>query len=152
VATKGPWDGTDATKFGHPDEAAKDWARRYNGDSIKKDKEYGTTIFRTKDGRYAYSEPAVGNKNTVRPSPPPLKDKDYNGTAGVIHSHAAYHQPDDNDFSEHDWETSDETKIPFYMVTPNGHIQKYDPNKKTTLKRIDCDGVPVDKNVPGKYR
>jgi uncharacterized protein RhaS with RHS repeats len=139
--------------FATADAAAMDWGKTYNADSIKNNQEYSSIIFKTNDGKYSYTDPAKGKVDEVHASTPSDEDKkNYKGTVAIIHSHGAFHQDSDCDFSDFDYEQIDKYKKKYgtapwsYLATPDGHLQRYDvSNKKTPLVVISKD-LPFDPN------
>ena len=145
--------------FTSPENAAKDFGMLFNGNSIKVNKEYGSTIFVVYNEKnemgYTYSVPAVGDDISVQPSKAP------SGAIVVanVHSHGAYTYHS-NEFSgnrddkgeiltdDKRKDLVDETDIGGYnkegvvgfLTTPNGSLQKYDP--KTGKIEV------LDKNLP----
>ena len=75
--------------FSTADETAKDWGKTYNGSSIRRGREYGSTIYVVKkDGKtyYTYTKAKVGNRAGVnaRREPPNTQ------RVADIHSHGKY--------------------------------------------------------------
>ena len=116
------------------DEAANAWGQTNNPNSIKKGKEFASSIYELKiDGKtvITYTEPNIGKKdeNTV-PLPP-------TGTTevAIIHSHGKYLKDyKNNEFSSEDKQLNDDLKVPGYVTTPNGSLQKYDPSTKNVTE------------------
>lgn len=134
--------------FGSMDEAATDFGNTYNDNSIAEKKEYGSTILRVvKDNTiyYMYTTPNKAANASVTPSKPnALEDK---GTVVAdIHTHGAYEKGYMNNvFSDTDKKDNDKKKISGYVVTPNGTLQRYDPeNKKVTTVSTNMPSDPND--------
>ncbi len=124
--------------------AAIDWGKTYNGASIIKQKELGSTIYEVKNGNtttYSYNEPSNGKAHSCSPN-----KNIPNGTkaSGVIHSHGnddvGYN---DNNFSgisktgsnktstSGDIGYSNKKNLTGYVTTPNGSAQEYEPSTGT---------------------
>ena len=136
-------------KFRTSDEAAIDWGKKYNDNSIKDGKEYGSTIYKFKEkGKtyYSYSIPnrASGARVTVSKAPKgttPVADIHSHGNAwgeGVEYS--------DNNFSGHDKDDNDNKKINGYLTTPNGSLKEY--NYRTGKERVVNTNMPSDPKYP----
>jgi RHS repeat-associated protein len=124
--------------------AAKDWGMYYNGASILRGREFGSSIYiRTKDGKtyYSYSEAAIGSSDKVRRSPPPNNED----RIAVIHSHGKYAESYDNDFSNVDKWNSYDLQVDSYLTTPDRSLKKYDPYTiETTIISTDLPSDPSD--------
>jgi RHS repeat-associated protein len=132
--------------FNSPEEAAADWGNRYNGLSIIEGQEYGSTIYRTKDGKYAYTEPATGGNAAVNPSKP---SADEGKAVADIHSHGKYERGYNNDnFSRADKADNRAQHIPGYLTTPNGTLQKYDQNTDRVTIILRPGTLAADPNDP----
>jgi RHS repeat-associated protein len=121
--------------------AAKDWGDYYNGASILRGVEFGSTIYKTiVDGEtgYAYSVANEGRADRVTLSQPD------NGETVVadIHSHGEYLSSSDNDFSSGDKWGNYKAKRDGYLTTPDGSLKKYDPY--TTETSIISTELPSD--------
>jgi RHS repeat-associated protein len=127
------------------DEAANDFGKEYNGISIIEKIEYGTTIIQSGNG-YTYMEPTTGTENKITlPTPPGGPDE---AVAGH-HTHSNYDPGFDNNvFSKEDKDTAQLYDKPFYVATPNGSLQVYDP--KTDLIRTVNNDMPSDPNDPDR--
>ena len=110
----------------------------YNDNSIQQNVEYAANINMNEDGSFTYTNPVVGDNQSV--TPPSIE---YN-TIGQIHTHAAYSDMHDNEvFSNDDdpsevntdIEYSEHIGLPLYLTTPSGTLQEYNPqtNMVTTL-------------------
>jgi len=125
--------------------AAKDWGKYYNGKSIKKGKEYGSTIYKTtKNGQkgYSYTVANEGEDDNVTISPAP---KGKLATAR-IHSHGRYEKNMENDdFSNRDKWACYNNKVDGYVATPNGTLLKYNVHTAiTTIITKDLQSDPKD--------
>lgn len=119
-------------KFKTAHEAADDWGHTYNAKSIRKNKEYASTIFKVEKGGeiyYTYNRAKKGAQDGSNPRPAPK------GTTTVadIHAHAAYDPaldgtttPSKNDynniFSGDDIVSNDADRIDGYLTTPDGSL------------------------------
>lgn len=130
--------------FKTPEEAAADWGKKYNGPSITEGQEYGSTIYKNPDGTYSYTPPAKGGNASVTPSKPTGGET----VVGDIHSHGKYETGyDNNNFSSADKADNDAKKIPGFLTSPDGRLQKYDPaTKKVTVTATDLPSDPNDPN------
>ena len=154
--------------FKTKDEAAIDFGLFYNDNSIRESREYGSTIFRIKNSKgeigYTYTVANVGNRErvVVSKSPNALND------VATIHTHGAYSNGTyyDNEFSglrtknkdhrllskterikqkgNNDIGNANRRKLDSYLVTPNGSLQKYEPN--TNKITIISNDMPSDIN------
>ena len=131
-------------------EAAIDWAKTYNGVSIKNGWEYGSTVYSySKHGEnyYSYSEAiTVKNAHTTNISPAPENTK----AEAEIHSHSGYDSFTDDGFSEEDLDRSDTKKLDTYVSTPNGSLLEHDNNTDHSVdndKLITTD-IPFDPKDP----
>ena len=140
-------------------EAAIDWGKTYNGVSIIKQKELGSSIYKVRDGigtSYSYNVPSIGKAHSNAPNPIiPI-----NSTAtGDIHSHGnddvGYN---DNQFSgipksgsnitstNGDIGDNNRTGKTGYLTTPNGSLQEYEP-KTGTITTVSTK-LPSDPKDP----
>lgn len=135
----------------------------FNGNSIRDDREYGSSIFRVRDAEgnigYSYTVANIGSQHEVIPSLPPALYR----IVADIHTHGAKSEDYyDNEFSgirdkkynpikdsnlrqkvkEYDIGLANSSQIISYLATPNGSLQKYDP-KTGQIKRISND-MPSD--------
>ena len=62
--------------FDTMDAAAEDFGKTYNDDSIRNNVEYGTTLYKNKDGKYYYSVPNIGDNENVISYTEPLDPND----------------------------------------------------------------------------
>ncbi len=137
--------------FASRDAAAIDWAKTYNGISIKNNWEYGSTIYSYNlEGVIYYSySPATtlqrARTTDITPAPKDTKSE------AEIHSHGAYEAPTDNSFSENDLDRSDQKKLDAYVTTPNGTLLEHDNNTdhKAANDKIISTDIPFDPEDPG---
>ncbi|MDP2714944.1 RHS repeat-associated core domain-containing protein [Rheinheimera sp.] len=133
--------------FPNPRQAAHDWGKTYNGDSIKQNKELGSTIYQyinpEGDNQYSYNEPAIGTSTGVNPN---TKLEQGQTAVSKIHSHASY---DNNKYSN----TLSKTDIDNhksagdeFVTMPNGSLVGHD---KKTHEVIATD-LPSDPLDPGR--
>lgn len=153
-------------EFKSAKEAAIDWGCTYNDNSIRYNKEYASVIYSFTNAKgekvYSYNKPNIGKTKTV----------DYNSdipdgavVEAYIHSHGAYSQPSDNDFSGprvldvgknvgkkryNDKEFLTEKGKPGYLTTPNGKLKYYDPDAQGAGFSEDLGVIlPGDPSAPG---
>jgi RHS repeat-associated protein len=136
--------------FKTPRDAAYDWGKYYNGASILRGHEFGSTIYvvKNKDGEavgYSYSIANEGKGDGhVNPSIPP----DFEKEVADIHSHENYKNPNDNKFSIGDISDNNWRKNIGYLTTPDGSLKEYNSStKKITIINTD---LPSDPNDPGR--
>ena len=140
------------------DEAASDWAKTYNDNSIKNNVEYTSMIYSYKDENgttmYSYSIPLKGNKESVGEALLPKTDGSQIEVAN-IHSHGKFLKGYlNNYFSPDDIAVSENKKLPEYLASPNGELKVYDPNsnakyEKDRVRTINTDGsIPNDNKDP----
>lgn len=136
-------------KFQSVEEAAKDFGKLYNDNSIVEKREYGSTIYKTKDENgqtyYSYSVPNAAGGGHVPVSEAP------EGTASVadIHSHGNSWGKEvvssDNNFSPTDKWSNVDKKMDGYLTTPNGSLKKYDyKTREQTVISTDLPSDPKD--------
>ena len=151
-------------------EAAIDFGKFYNDNSIREDREYGSSIFAVtnKDGikGYSYTIPNVGKSDEVFVSTPDFSYK----VVADIHTHGAYSEEHyNNEFSgtrtnkelklistdaqrknvpNGDLGDSNKLKQPSFLVTPNGSLQQYNP--RTGQIRIISNDMPSDHRDPDR--
>ncbi|MCX6300549.1 MAG: DUF4329 domain-containing protein [Bacteroidetes bacterium] len=127
--------------------AAKDFGNLYNDNSIRENREYGATIYKSTDENgkayYSYSVPNTGDGANVTTSKAPY------GTQQVadIHSHAASTGVpySDNNFSSEDKQDNSKENIMGFVTTPDGSLKKYDPKTdKTIVVSTDLPSDPKD--------
>lgn len=135
--------------FKTPDAAAKDFAKLYNDNSIKDNKEFATTIYKVgegKDAYYTYTPPAEGNEASSRPSDAG-SGLAYTDVA-TAHTHGNYDASyDNNNFSPNDKDNAKARDLPNYVATPNGSLQKVDT--KGNVSRVATD-IPSDLKDPAR--
>ncbi|UTC78380.1 DUF4329 domain-containing protein [Treponema sp. OMZ 799] len=139
--------------FDTMDAVAEDFGKTYNDDSIRNNVEYGTTLYKNKDGKYYYSVPNIGDNESVISYTEPLDPNDEE--SGRVHTHAAY-DPDykNNQFSNIEGDNGEmigdipnakKLNLPSYLATPNGSLRKYTPSSDTDiLIRTDMPSDPKD--------
>ena len=139
--------------FDTPEDAAEDFGKTHNQDSIDRDVELGSSIYiytdENGDKKYSYNELSEGGKTGVNPN---TKVENGQKIISTVHSHAAYKRPSDNEPSGGDIDTllgdNDE-----YITTPNGSLIWYNNGKKdgyTTpgFGKVQGVSLPSDKNDP----
>ena len=147
-----PTSSNQTDKFKTMDEAAKDWGGKYNDNSIKDGREYGSTIYRYKEkGKtfYSYTTPKKGGG--IRAAKPLLAP---DGTTAVarIHSHGRSWGENpgvvaaDNNFSGTDIDLYDANRVDGYVTTPDGSLKKY--NYKTKKVNVINTDMPSDTKYP----
>jgi RHS repeat-associated protein len=128
--------------------AVKDFGNYYNGASIIRGTEFGSTIYSIKsNGKsgYTYTEADIGENDNVRPSAP-LEGKT---SVAWAHTHGKYEEGYlNNDFSSSDKWYSYNHGIDGYVVTPDGSLKKYDV-ETTNVSTVSTD-MPSDPNDPGR--
>lgn len=152
-------------------EAAIDFGIFYNDNSIRDNREYGSTIFQVNslngESGYTYTIANVGTPDGVVVSPSPNAQND----VATIHTHGAYTGTNyDNEFSgirnndnrqslmskderknqrgNNDIGNANKRGIYSYVVTPNGSLQKYDPNSNEVS--IISNDMPSDTKDPDR--
>ena len=125
--------------------AAKDWGMYYNGASIIRKREMGSSIYEVKQkGKlkgYSYSAANEG-EHSVSISLPPNGER----FVGSIHSHGdADAEHINNKFSKADIKYIETTKENGYLATPSGDLLEYNPySKKTSIVTSDLPSDPKD--------
>ena len=125
--------------------AAKDWGMYYNGASIIRKREMGSSIYEVKQkGKlkgYSYSAANEG-EHSVSISLPPNGER----FVGSIHSHGdADAEHINNKFSKADIKYIEKTKENGYLATPSGDLLEYNPySKKTSIVTSDLPSDPKD--------
>jgi RHS repeat-associated protein len=136
-------------RYDSMDKAAIEWAMEWNGQSINRDREYGSTIYmiEDEDGNiwYGYTKPREGSRRAVIPSKGIPK-----GAKPVarIHSHGGF----DPTLGHCNWTFSDNDRLGNeveYVATPTGYLVKWDPS--TGEKIPMSTGIPSDP-AAGIYR
>jgi hypothetical protein len=136
--------------FKTPRDAAHDWGNYYNGASILRGHEFGSTIYiiKDKDGKmvgYSYSVANEGKGDGHgNPSNPPHFEKE----VADIHSHENYENINDNKFSPGDIYDNNLRKNVGYLTTPDGSLKEYNSSTKKIIV-INTD-LPSDKNDPNR--
>jgi RHS repeat-associated protein len=129
--------------FSTIEEAANDFGKEYNGQSIIEKTEYVTTIISSDNG-YTYMEPTKETKDSITlPTPSGGPDQVVAGH----HAHGNYDpEYNNNEFTLTDKETAQQYGKPFYVATPDGSLKVYDPITDETTP-INTD-MPSDPNDP----
>ena len=128
-------------------DAAKDWGLYYNGASIIRRREMGSSIYEVKtEGElkgYTYSEAAIGAEHSAKVSSSPHGEQ----IVGTIHSHGGYDKNyKDNYFSTTDIENNKSLDIIGYLATPNGSLLEHNPS--TGKIEIISEDLPSDAKDP----
>jgi hypothetical protein len=131
--------------FKTPNEAAKDFGKLYNDNSIVNKREYAATIYQDKDWRgtvfYSYSEPNKGTFEHSIPSGSGITKTDI----ALIHSHGNY-TPKSDEFSDDDKAVAKYKDMPVFVTTPDGSLKEYNP--KTTKESLISTDMPSDPKDP----
>lgn len=155
--------------FSTPEQAAVNFGKYYNDNSIREGVEYGSKIYKNVDPKtkkitYSYVEALVGSSHST--------STDVELPSGAeevapIHTHGEYLQEGDNEFSgENSYNqttlgTSDiknaiKRKEDSYVITPNGTVRKFD-YKKFSIYDIgynapsDSDDPTRKNSIPSSY-
>jgi RHS repeat-associated protein len=135
--------------FKSKNDAAKDFAKTYNDNSIASNKEFASGVYSfTKGGKkvYSYNAPNPGDESGVKFNSDIPKDSKLEA---IAHSHGAYDKDYLNDnFSGTDTRTYDSKNVDGYVSTPDGSLIRYDVETKKT-EYVSQD-IPSDKNDPGR--
>lgn len=130
-------------------QAARDFGKTYNDNSIREGQEYGSTIYRVvKNGKtfYSYNEANTGGNASV--SPNALIPAGTEATAD-IHSHGKYEERYlNNEFSRADKNDNNKSGLMGYLTTPNGSLKEYDP--KTKSESVVSTDLPSDPKDPDR--
>ncbi len=136
--------------FKTKDAAAKDWGDYYNGASISRGNEFGSTIYKIKvNGKtgYTYSVANEGGADNVTRSNAPNEE----APEAIIYSHGEYIDGYNNNFSNKDKWSSYNLAVDSYVATPDGSLKKYDPNTaKTNVVTTDLPSDPKDPDRKNK--
>lgn len=149
--------------------AAKDFGSFYNDNSIREDREYGSTIYKVRNSKgkwgYSYTVANRGGEHDVSVSYPPLNFK----VVADIHTHGAWSNDEfyDNEFSGIRKNTKDiipsrqrknirvkDLKDPntfnflSFLATPNGSLQMYD--SQTGKISVISNDLPSDNRDPDR--
>jgi len=131
--------------FYTPDAAAADWAQYYGGPSIVENKEYGSSIYHS-NGEYYYTEATIGTSGRV-PIPPAPEGTE---PAATIHSHGAFEDADDNEYSIEDEQNAFGRQLDSYLASPDGSLQAFDPMVGTGETRPVNERGPSDPQDPSR--
>jgi uncharacterized protein RhaS with RHS repeats len=133
-------------------DAAKDFAKLYNDNSIKDKREYGTVIYQVTDKKgekyYTYTTPNVsGKEDGVTPALDFSMDNAK--IVSAAHTHSNYDKKYDNDNpSPADKKGAELVGMDAYISTPKGELLKYNVETNQTII-LDKD-IPSDKNHPNR--
>ncbi len=130
-------------KFKSKEAAALDFAKLYNDNSIRDNKEYGTRIYKingknSQDTYYTYNAPNIGSENTVTSYPNLSQEGTFVAKA---HTHGA--DPPVafvDEVSDDDKASADLLGIDSFVATPNGTLFKYDHESQ--------QAEPISKEIP----
>ncbi|MDR0863484.1 MAG: DUF4329 domain-containing protein [Candidatus Symbiothrix sp.] len=126
-------------------EAANDFAKYYNGTSIKMNREFGSTIYTNKDGTFSYNVARIGDESgSVINYELPSKTT----RIGAVHTHGAEDpQYDSYSFSDRDKTGAEDHGQNEYIVTPGGQVLEYDVETKNTTEPVNAaKDIPSDPN------
>ena len=138
--------------------AALDWGMYYNGASIIRKQEMGSSIYEVKkDGilvGYSYSPAIIGEKHRTSFSPAPNGYK----MIATIHSHGNYdgviiengrrYEIKDNEFSLADKNYNKSLNMIGFLATPNGSLLEHNPSSDVTV--IISTQLPSDPQDPSR--
>ena len=136
--------------FNSLDATAVDFGKTYNDDSIRKNREYGSSAYMTIDSKgglkYSYTEARIGKSASVTPSSPRVGSP----TVAILHTHAAYDPSlgSGNDvFSPDDKQIATNLSVSIYVATPSGSLQVFNPKTgKITTSSTSMASDPNDPN------
>lgn len=133
-------------------DAALDFARLYNDNSIRDKKEYGAIIYQVTDKNggkyYTYTVPNIGSSESGVIPMPDFSMRNAK-IVSAVHTHSNYDKKYDNDVpSPTDKKSSDKTGMDAYIATPKGELLKYNVKTKQTI--IIDKNIPSDKNHPNR--
>jgi hypothetical protein len=140
--------------FGSARLAAADFGHCYNDNSVKVNKEFGTTIYSIMDSDnkivgYSYSVPTESPAGFAKNLIVINDDPDYYNTENVAdaHTHGAY-DPKYlvNQFSKADKKSNNEAGTIGFLITSNGSIREYDPKTGSDVNLTNMD--PAFSNIP----
>ena len=107
------------------DAAGKQAIRDINPTSITRNQEFAGRVYLRPDGRYSYTKPIPGKRDSADfgTCPPGMKN------AGQYHTHGADSKGRNYDyvFSNSDMTWSEKEDVPSYLGIPDGGILKYTP-------------------------
>jgi RHS repeat-associated protein len=139
-------------KFATPEDAARDFAKLYNDNSIVNKKEYATYIVEVKKGSsafYTYLKPNEGSEARSTPQGLGLSNEGDATTVARAHTHGNYDTKYLSDiFSPDDIKNAQAQGVDSYVATPDGSLQKYD-NSTKTINTIDTT-IPSDPADPAR--
>lgn len=140
--------------FKSADDAAKDFGKTYNSQSIKENKEYITIIIKVqtdKGVKYTYLKAVRGGdaNSVLRPT----KEQAKNVVADA-HTHGKWTADSYDTKTKEDWnnmfgpediEQMEGMQLPGYVATPDGKLQYYDPKKQEGKKvTVIAEDLPSD--------
>ncbi len=131
-------------RFKTLDEAAIDFGMTYNDDSIRRNLEIGTELYKNEDGTYSYEIPHTGTKNSVTQVDTP-------DVVASAHTHSAYSgDPGENSPSlgpGADTGNAQKQNKPMYVATPSGILYKITPSGNGDETDIGSFG-PISTGLP----
>ena len=151
-------EGTDpGDYFESMDLAALDFGKFYNDKSIRKNKEFSSNIYKTKDSWgntvFSYTIPNEGENDESIPTEEGMPQG--SKVVARVHSHGSWDKDyvnsagDGNEiFSESDKKVYQRLQIYGYVSTPKGKMLKWDPNDRTSI--IISDKMPKDPKTVNK--
>ncbi len=113
------WNGKDPGEiFTSEIEAANDFAIYYNGTSIVKDREFGSSMYANPDGTFSYNIAYIGNESSTTHN---LVIPENTYHVGLLHTHGAENlRYEPHKFSTGDENSANTTGLDSYLVTPAG--------------------------------
>ena len=144
--------------FYSPKAAAKDWGWYYNGASIIRKREMGSSIYEVKKNNktigYSYTPAVIGSAHNTGFSKPQnnenviatiLSHGDYDGITTINNRQ---YMINDNEFSTADKTYNSTNGTIGYLATPNGSLLEHNPfTDKVTMI---TDNLPSDNNDPNR--
>jgi RHS repeat-associated protein len=137
-------------KFKTKEEAAHDFGLFYNPKSIRKNREFASSIFEVAvngESYITYNKAKKGDVTGSTPRKAPRNTK----TISDAHTHGAYiglAGNGDNTFSTTDIRAFNKLKYDGFVATPDGSLKKYDYGFKT-VSTLSTD-LPSDPKDPGR--
>jgi len=138
------WNGLDpGDVFTSEIEAANDFAVYYNGTSIVRDIEFGSSMYTNPDGTFSYNIAYIGNEKSTNHNMA-IPDNTYH--VGLLHTHGGENlKYEPHKFSDGDKNNANSTGLDSYLVTPAGKIFKYDVITQSTAIPLGASNeVPSD--------
>jgi RHS repeat-associated protein len=144
--------------FGSQDEAAADFGKTYNDDSIRRNREYGSAIYKYQDAggnsSYSYNVPQVGSESGTKIN---WSVEPGQKAVSTVHSHSDYNPDIDNSLLPGGMDGNNHPSLgdrlsagrnSEYVTTPNGSLIKYNYNDSNDVViRTDMPSSPRD---PGR--